>query len=367
MLVKEKYTNDRFVHVYSQPLKPRYFKVWDYIKYRFRKYFELRSNINPINHEYYSSYVTNYDLVENQLVRNADIIHLHWVADFLDYISFFRKVNKPIFWTFHDLNPILGGFHYEGELDKLSINQLTIEKRIAKIKLNCIKANNNLSFVAISKWMQSRLETEFPNHNIYYSPNSIDSDEYYPLSKVFCRQVFGIKNDLIVILFSCHSLKVERKGFHLVLEIIKYYRNRSDILFLSVGQPSDRIEDLSNYHSLGKINDNRLLNIVYNLADLLLIPSLEDNLPNTIVESIMTGTPVIGSNVGGIPDIIQEYENGLLVNEATSIAFIKAIDKFLSNRNVFESNEIRNRAKKHYDLNVQGDRMYNIYSKIGWQ
>lgn len=362
MLVKEKYTNDRCVNVYTPPLKPRYFKVWDYIKYRFRKFFELRSNINPINHEYYSSYVTSYDLAENKLVRNADIIHLHWVADFLDYKSFFNKVNKPIFWTFHDLNPILGGFHYEGELKRLSENQLTTEKRIAKIKLNCIKANNNLSFVAISKWMQSRLELEFPNHNIYYAPNGIDSEEFYPLSKDFCRQVFGIKNDLMVILFSCHSLKVERKGFHLVLEIIKYYEKRSDILFLSVGQPSDRIENLSNYHSLGKINDNRLLNIVYNLADLLLIPSLEDNLPNTIVESIMTGTPVIGSNVGGIPDLVQEYENGLLVQEATSKAFIKVINEFLLMGNVFKKNEIMTRAKIRYDLIRQGERMNNIYN-----
>jgi len=62
---------------------------------------------------FYSSPFSKYDLAEHPLVKNADIIHLHWIAGFLDYPSFFSKCkDKKIIWTVHDENIFFGGFHY---------------------------------------------------------------------------------------------------------------------------------------------------------------------------------------------------------------------------------------------------------------
>jgi hypothetical protein len=67
----------------------------------------------PSNYEVFSFPQTVYNITKHPLVQEADIIHLHWVANFLDYRSFFKQIQKPIVWTLHDLNPISEkGFHY---------------------------------------------------------------------------------------------------------------------------------------------------------------------------------------------------------------------------------------------------------------
>jgi glycosyltransferase involved in cell wall biosynthesis len=106
------------------------------------------------------------------------------------------------------------------------------------------------------------------------------------------------------------------------------------------------------------------MSVVYSAADVFVIPSLMDNLPNTVLESLMCGTPVIGFPVGGIPDMIQNGENGFITEEISVNSLVNTINKFLDNPNCFNKVEIRNNAVKKYDQKVQSKKYIDLFESI---
>ncbi|MDH5382534.1 MAG: glycosyltransferase, partial [Cyclobacteriaceae bacterium] len=77
---------------------------------------------------------SNFKPEKHPSIISADIIHLHWVAGFIDYLSFFRSINKPVVWTFHDMNPFLGGVHYTGDLLNQTPELAKLEKKFQSEK-----------------------------------------------------------------------------------------------------------------------------------------------------------------------------------------------------------------------------------------
>ncbi|GAG74243.1 unnamed protein product, partial [marine sediment metagenome] len=93
-------------------------------------------------------------------------------------------------------------------------------------------------------------------------------------------------------------------------------------------------------------------------------PSLEDNLPNTVIESILCGTPVIGFPVGGVSDIIRDGFNGLLCENINVDSLVKAIISFFNDILKFDRSKIREDAKKRYDISVSVRNYVNLFKKI---
>jgi len=330
----------------------------------------------PQGLEMFSYPTSEYDITKSELYREANIINLHWVADFLDYTSFFRKNKKPVIWTLHDQNPFLGLEHYSETLLGISENGypmkrelLSIEKRkheeFTNIKRSALDLVENLTIVAPSVWLAEEAQKSmvFKKFKTKVIPYGLNSNIFKPLDKVFCREILNIPINRTVILFVSESISNKRKGFEFLERAFEQLKN-DDLILLSIGSKNERLTEKNNHRELGHISDERLLSIVYSAADVFVIPSLMDNLPNTVLESIMCGTPVIGFPVGGIRDMIQDGKNGYLAKEISVPDLTKSIERFLNDTNAIDRDKIRRDAVKKYDLSVQANAYIELYKEI---
>ncbi len=83
---------------------------------------------------------------------------------------------------------------------------------------------------------------------------------------------------------------------------------------------------------MGFLQDEYSTALVYNAADVFIVPSLADNLPTTVQESLSCGTPVVGFEVGGIPDMISHKKNGYLAKYKDSGDIAEGIKFCINNR-----------------------------------
>lgn len=316
------------------------------------------------------------DITQCEIYEEADIVNLHWVANFLDYQNFFKINNKPVVWTLHDMNPFSGGEHYEEKY--LGIDDVGFpikrqiseeEKRIAieniEKKKQAISRVNNLTIVAPCQWLaeEARKSEVFINNKVIYIPYGLDSEIFSPRDKFFSRELLNIPKDKKVILFVADSINNNRKGFVFLRRAMELLKD-SNLILCAVGNENNELDAIENVIKLGSIRDERLMSIVYSAADVFVIPSLMDNLPNTVLESLMCGTPVIGFPVGGILDMIQHKKNGLIVKEISVQSLFETLKEFLEFENVFDSNEIRKNAVEKYDLKIQAYEYKKLFNSI---
>ena len=287
----------------------------------------------------------------------ADIINLHWVGNSLDYSSFFEKINKPIVWTLHDMNPFSGGNHYKFGFPEDVFS--TITKKNINIKSSALK-NKNLTIVALCNWMLnlSSSSLTFKNFQHKIIPNSIDTNVFCYNSDINLHNEYNIKINSKIILFVAFSLSEERKGLSILEKIFNKFTNCT---FLIVG---DHIKNITskNVMFLGRINDERLMARIYGGSDLYVIPSLEDNLPNTVLESLCCGLPVVGFNIGGMPDMITNGINGFLSDKISDVSLTQTIKKSLIMD--FDKSKISSDAIKKYQTPQQVNNYVSLYESI---
>jgi len=347
-----------------------YNKFFDISKY---EQYKLQ-NIRPEGLIMISFPMSNFNITNNSYFKEADIIHLHWVANFLDYKTFFNKCQKPIIWTFHDQNPFLGLEHCpEKYLNpnkqgipiprQFSNYEIEIENKYKQIKYEIFK-NKSLNIIALCNWIKNEINNSkmFPLANINLIPNGIDSKQFIILNKTFCRELLGLPLKKKIILFVA-DYNCILKGFNYLLNAIEKIKDEN-ILVCSIG--NDDVVQYANkcYCELGKFNDYRLMNIAYSAADVFLIPSLIDNLPNTVIESLLSGTPVISFPIGGMIDMIKHKKNGYLTDELNTNSLSDSIKHFFNEGIEWNYDEIRKDAIERYDISVQVKNIIQLYNSI---
>jgi len=288
-------------------------------------------------------------VIKHPDVKNADIIHLHWINHgFLDpkHIAEIRKLGKPVVWTFHDSNAFTGGCHvrytcnhYQQQCGNcpLLINSADddISHRIWQQKN---KAYQQLDFNIISPslWMQdsvkkSSLMRGKATSNI---PNTLETDVFKPINKKEAKAKAGLPTDKFIFLSGfMPSRKDLHKGTQYLLESMELLRQRlgaeTDQVELVVfgNRGTENLPDFPFKTSfLGTINNDEKLALHYAAADAFLIPSLEDNLPYTVMESLSCGTPVIAFTTGGIPDMVRHQYSGFLATYRSSESFTDGME-----------------------------------------
>jgi glycosyltransferase involved in cell wall biosynthesis len=313
-----------------------------------------------------------------------DIVNLHWIADFIDYPSFFGGLspNRPVVWTLHDMNAFTGGCHYDlgcgryldqcGECPLLRAPASDDLSRVIwqrKKSLFDRLPPTAIHFATPSSWLaqevkKSPILRRFP---VSVIPYGLNLNEFAPRDASCAREVFGIPHEAKVVLFVADGLPLYRKGFDLLIEALEHIRNRLPNLHLvTVGHNNRNVESLITHTSLGHLSNDRLLSNIYSAADVLVIPSLQDNLPNTVMEAMACGTPVIGFDIGGIPDMIQHRKTGLLVPPHDAAALGVAMLELLRNqerRAVFGEN-CRQVAVRQFSLEQQADRYKDLYAQL---
>lgn len=326
--------------------------------------------------ELFSFPKSNFDITESKDYQEATIINLHWTANFLDYSSFFERNTKPVIWTLHDMNPFTGGEHYLEEFLGIDDNGFPLKRIFSKdeiatakensnIKMQALSNVTNLTIVAPSKWLadEARKSELFQNRKVVCIPYGLDTSVFKPRDKAYSRKILNIPTDKKVILFVADSISNNRKGFVFLKRAFEQLENENVIL-CAVGNKNSELESINNILELGQIYDERLMSIVYSAADVFVIPSLMDNLPNTVLESLLCGTPVIGFPVGGIVDMIQQGENGLLTRDISVSALLDSLKDFLNENTVFDSKQIRKNAVGKYDLEVQAAAYKKLFASI---
>ena len=326
--------------------------------------------------EFFSYPYSNYDITKAPGYEEADIINLHWVARFLDYESFFRKNNKPVVWTLHDMNPFTGGEHYTEFYEGIDEDGLLIKRRIAefeknefkkvlKIKIDALKNVANLTIVAPSQWLANEAKNSevFKGRPVHCIPYGLDSQVFAPRNKTFSRRLLNIPEDKTVILFVADTTTTPRKGFIFLKKAIEKLE-LENLVLCSVGNKNSELNTTNELIELGSINDEKLMSVAYSAADVFVIPSIMDNLPNTVLESLMCGTPVIGFPVGGIKDMIENGVNGILTKEICVNSLIEALKTFLANPGKFDSEKIRQDAVKRYDEKIQAKKYLELFHQI---
>ncbi len=302
---------------------------------------------------YCSLPVSEYDISGHPLVKEADILHLHWINNFVDYSSFFEKVQKTMVWTLHDENLFLGVTHYAqcGDTKRM------LEKRYYKKKQEAIGRIKNLSIVFLSEMMQR----QYAHHEIIrgrYSTvinNAVDYNKFHPVNKIKARTMFNIAENAIVFAFVAATLNDVRKGLGNLVKTLERM-NIPNAMILAVGD-NGKGPEWPLTKSTGAIYDTEILSAAYSSADYFVLPSRQETFAQTPLESLACGVPVIAFPVSGTNELITE-KNGIRCNGFTSedleegirIAMNTSYDAEAIRKDVIDRFSPDFTAKKYIDL-----------------
>ncbi|MBN3879165.1 MULTISPECIES: glycosyltransferase family 4 protein [unclassified Nostoc] len=315
---------------------------------------------------------------------NPDIINLHWITGGYVQIETLAKFKKPIVWTLHDMWALTGGCHYSGGCDKYTkscgaCSQLgsqregDVSRWIWQRKAKAWQ-NINLTIVTPSRWLAdcARKSSLFQNLRIEVIPNGLNTQVYKPIDKTMARNLFNLPLDKKLVLFGAmNSTSDKRKGFHLLetaLQKLSQEKNQENIeLFIfGASQPSKVPNFGLRTHYLGRLNDDISLSLVYSAADVFVAPSVEDNLPNTVMEALACGTPCVAFNIGGMPDMINHTQNGYLAQPYNIDDLANGITWVIENQERHQklcANACET-IKQKFTLNLQTKSYLSLYKEI---
>lgn len=322
-----------------------------------QKHLAKRAN----GYEYFSFPFSAIDIMKHESVKNSDIIHLHWVSDhFLDFESFFKNINKPVVWTLHDMNPFTGGCHHADDSEGFMTNchlcpQLkgTIDEHFAEkilsLKKEALKNiyKRQLKIIAPSQWIlnQSKRSALFSDYDHFQIPNIIASARFPMQDKTECRRALNLPLDKKIILFVANDVDNPRKGIKYLEQAINKFDNT--VVVCGVGKNHSMLT-FPNYINSGYVNDSSKLSKIYSAADLYVLPSLAENFPNTICESLISGTPVVAFDVGGITELIDD-SNGRKARLKDIESLRQCISFVLENPSLFNRDNIHEKALEKFD------------------
>ena len=301
-------------------------------------------------------------LANHPWVKEADIVHLHWIGNFVDYRSFFKNVKQPIVWTMHDQNPGLGGYHFQLWKNTCSQKMKDLDDEMMLIKKKAYDEVGSMTLVTISSQMDeyaksNRLLRSFPRMRI---PNGVDGDAYTAIDKQTARKTLGISEESIVFLFVAEMIHEERKGLDKLVSAIE----KTDV-------PSKMLICLGRYRQVptasfpirceGHVPNSRLQSIYYSAADYYVLPSTLEAFSQSQLEAMACGSPVISFPCSGAEDLIDET-NGVVCEGFSIKALVNGIAQALSCH--YEGKAIRQSVLSQYSYDKVGQRYLDCYIRL---
>jgi len=276
----------------------------------------------------------------------ADVHHLHWFADFLDFRSLPRLAQiAPLVWTFHDMNAFTGGCHYDEGCGRFtghcgacpvlaSSDPEDVTSRVIRRKARALGkiSASRLIVVTPSEWLASEVRRSplFERFATRVIPNGIDLQVFQPVDREAVRRRLGFTPEDRVVLFAADRLSVVRKGWSLLLQALAPLLDQPDIRVLTIGEGETNTLSGPRHHHLGRLDDSAAICETFNAADVFVVPSLQDNFPNTVLESLAAGTPVAGFATGGIVDAVEQGVSGLLAPTGDVASLTQCIQTILN-------------------------------------
>lgn len=335
-------------------------------KYPNRKNYPWGINILP----------TNMHKVINKL--NPDIVNLHWIS--FETISWkeIAKINAPIVWTMHDMWALTGGCHYTygcekylthcgncpqlGSSDNKDISYKTFEKK------KKLLTEKNITVVASSLWLYNCFKNSplFKDLPIHLVPNPIDTKYYKPIDKKLARSVLNLPVDKKLVLFMAFSPTTDtRKGIQYFPNMLKSLGEKyteNDLEIVIAGASHGSIQTKFNLNFFGILKDDWSLALLYSACDVLIAPSVQENLSNAVMEAMACETPVVAFNIGGMPDMIQHKTTGYLATPFDAEDLANGIDYVIQNPELREAG--RKFVNENFSREVVYNKMISIYKSL---
>lgn len=266
---------------------------------------------------------------------NADVLHLHWISFCADYPSFFGSIpdSIPLVWTLHDMNAFTGGCHYSGGCQQFRFGcgdcEQTINRSPQDVSRTSFAAkqsallNKTIHVVTPSDWLRELAQQSpiWPKQTTFQTIKlGFDLKEFYPIEKKAARRQLGIDSDAVLVGFGADDVNNRRKGVQHLLSAMKQIKATTDNiqssttvegLLFGAGEISD-LHGLPKLHQMGFIDSVQQQRLIYSAADIVVVPSREDNQPQVGLEAMACGTPVVGFRAGGIPEYVRDGVTGLL-------------------------------------------------------
>ena len=277
------------------------------------------------------------DITSLREFKEADLIHLSWINQGMLSLADIKRIvrsGKPVVWTMHDLWTATGICHYARQCPSFRTGchncrllprgggKEDLSRKVWNRKM-ALYHNANIHFITCSRWLegQARQSALMKGQRITAIPNPIDTRLFVPTDKAEARLKNQLPTDRRIILFVAHRVDDDRKGANYFVEAVNrladanpHFANNTCVA--AIGRNSESIASLLHVpiYAVGFVTDERQMASVYTAADVFVLPSLEDNLPNTIMESLACGVPCVGFKVGGIPEMIDHRVNGYVAN-----------------------------------------------------
>ena len=327
MLVRDKETDHLTVSALPQSWRQQWNFLWERFVVWTRLHFK-REHLFEID-------IANCgtDITKLPEFQEADIIHLHWINKGMLSLKNIRKIlesGKAVVWTMHDIWPATAICHYCRGCEQYQAECVkcpllpggSMAKRVWNQKVQMLQGQR-ITFVCCSEWLagEARKSALLTGQRIVSIPNAIDSRVFCPQNKQQARQTLGLPVDRRIILFVSQRVTDPRKGMNYFVEAIQRLvqqhpemRENTGVAILG-GHAEEVASQLAlPSYPLGYVSDPQRIVNVYNATDVFVLPSLEDNLPNTLMEAMACGVPCVSFRVGGIPEMIDHQSNGYVAH-----------------------------------------------------
>jgi glycosyltransferase involved in cell wall biosynthesis len=319
------------------------------------------------------------DIVDKINKINPDIVHLRWICNGMMRIEDMARIKAPIVWSLHDNWAFTGGCHIMWECDKYfdscgacprlgSDKENDLSKKVW-LRKQKIFNKKDMTIVGLSRWLNecSSNSALLKDKKHIHLPNPINTDIFRPFDKEKSRELWSLPKDKKLILFGANSATSDiNKGFKELGEAL-HKLTCKDIEFVVFGSSEPQVSQNFGFktHYLGHLHDDVSLVTLYSAVDVMIVPSLQENLSNAIMESLACGTPVVAFDVGGNSDMIEHLINGYLAKPFESQDLANGIEWVLNALNYDElCQSARKKVVREFDSIVVAKKYIELYKDI---
>jgi glycosyltransferase involved in cell wall biosynthesis len=314
----------------------------------------------------------------------ADIVNLHWVSGGFLSIGALSGLGRPLVWTLHDMWAFTGGCHYSqgcagylqrcGRCPQLaSTRERDLSRWVWSRKRKALD-RLDLTIVTPSRWLAdcARSSSLLRDRRVETIPNGLNLDRFKPIDRLLARDLLSLPQGRKLILFGAlGSTSDPRKGFQQLLPALRRLASQgwsceADVVIFGASEPKDPPRIGLTTHFAGQVNDDLSLALLYSAADVFVAPSLEDNLPNTVLEAIACGTPAAAFSLGGMPDMIEHQQTGYLAKPLDSEDLARGISWILEDevRGGALRRNARAKAEREFELCANAQRYRELFAEL---
>ncbi len=290
------------------------------------------------------------DITGTREYKEADVIHLHWICHGMVSLHTLEKIarsGKRVVWTLHDEWAFRGVCHYKGDCTETECRQCPVmcgrtPARLLKRKLR-LYGDSHITFVGCSRWITGEAQRCLKGMDVRHVNNCVPHSIFRPIPQAEARRKLSIPLEKKIVMFCSQKITDERKGMRYLDDILQLF---PDVHIIRIGKGGRYVSDP---HEMA---------LLYSAADVFVSPSLQDNLPNTIAEAMSCGTPCVGFDTGGIPEMINHLHTGYVARYkdaddlAAGIRFVLAHDM---------REEAASQARLAYDGHQTAQQYISIY------